>query len=239
MASNSVKFIRAENKRLQSLVAKLTGTIETTHLQLMQKESDLAKRRIEVATLHEAFRLFQRSPAVSSSISSFTIPLGAIPGEIVANDSGCMRCEKAKDTFGELRVAIDAFAEKLQTAFSAKEAQFEEKLNTALKEKDGEIEKLAAALAKRKRKDQERRQRAERQRAENEETMRQMEEMKAQQDRMLEQHRIEMEERKLQDQRKTAQELREIEEEHVRRVHTIHQRAVVQSRQRRGVADAA
>ena len=107
MASKSVRFLCAENKRLQSLVTKLTGTIETIHLQIKQNESDLAKRRIEVATLHEAcakykrlrVRLFQRpihlSPAVSSSISSFTIPLKAIHGEIVANDSGCMRCEKA------------------------------------------------------------------------------------------------------------------------------------------------
>ena len=45
MASNRVKCLLAENKRLQSLVGKLAGTIQTIHLQIEQKEDALAKRR--------------------------------------------------------------------------------------------------------------------------------------------------------------------------------------------------
>ena len=255
MATNIVKFLRAENKRLLSLVSKLTGTIETIHFQLEQKEDTLAKRRVEVATLHEACAKYKRardrpvqlpihlSPAVSSSISSFTIPLNVIHDDLVTNDSGCLRCEKAKDIFGELRVAMDAFAEKLSTAFAAKEAQFEERLSTAKREKDSEIEKLAASLAKKKRKEEERRQRIERQKDESkqeyEDTMRQMAEMEAQQQVTLQHQLREIDERHLQQEREAAQRLRRIDEEHLQRVHAIQQRAVVQSRQRRGVADAA
>ena len=243
MASNSVRFLRAETKRLQSLVAKLTGNNEVISLQLKQKEDALAKRRIEVATLHQACAKYKRarvrpvqraspiSPAVPPSMSSLTI------------EAVCLRCQKAIGVFGELKEAVDAFTEKLNTTLAAKEVQFEEQLNTALKEKDNEIEKLANALAKKKRKEQERRARVERQKAEErqeyEDTMREMAEMQAQQQEALNDRLRVIEERKLQHQRENAQRLREIEEEHVRRVHAIHQRAVVQSRQRRGVADAA
>ena len=54
MAFNIAKCLRAENKRLQSLVTKLTDTNEALNLQLKRKEDDLTKRRIEVATLHQA-----------------------------------------------------------------------------------------------------------------------------------------------------------------------------------------
>ena len=242
MASNSVKFLRAENKSLQSLVAKLTGTIETIHLHLKQKDDALAKRRIEVATLHQACAKYKRprirpvqrpshlSPAVTPSKSSLTI------------DADCLRCQKATYVFGELKEAVDAFAEKLNAALAEKEAKFEE-LKTALNEKDREIEKLAAKLAKKKRKEQERRLRIERQEAEErqeyEDTMRQMAETQAQEQRALDDRLQAIEERKLQHERESARELREIEEDHLQRVRAIHTRAMVQSRQRRGVADAA
>ena len=235
--------MRAENKSLHFFVAKLTGTIETIHLQLKQKDDALAKRRIEVATLHQAcaknkrprIRPDQRAShlatAVPPSKSSLTI------------DADCLRCQKAAYVFGELKEDVDAFAKKLNAALAAKEAQFEEKLKTALKEKDTEIEKLAAKLAKRKRNEQERRQRIEGQEAEEmqeyEDSIRKMAEFKAQQERTSEQQRRDREERELQRQRQSAQRLREMEEDHLQRVRAIHQRALVQYRQQRGVADAA
>ena len=259
MASNSVKFLRGEIKRLESLVAKLTGSNEALSLQLKQREDDMAKRRIEVATLHQACAEYKRTRRLSAATPLIATP-NAIKQAVSTIDAVCLRCQKSKDTFGELKAAIDAFAEKLRTAFAAKEAQFAEKLSTALSEKDSEIAKLAAALAEKERKEEERRQRVDRQKAESrqeyEDTMRRMAEMHAQQQRTSEQKRRDMDERKhqheresarelaeirerkLQHEREAAQELRDIEERHLQRVQAIQQRAVVQSRRRRGVADA-
>ena len=64
MASNKVKYLLVENTRLQSLVAKLAGTVETIHCQLKEKEDALAKRRIEVATLHQACAKYKLARAV-------------------------------------------------------------------------------------------------------------------------------------------------------------------------------
>ena len=254
MSSNSVKFLRGENSRLQSLVTKLTGNNAALSLQLKQKEDALAKRCIEVATLHDTCSKYKRARIAPV--------LRILPTTSVAV---CLRCQKATGVFGELKEAVDAFAEKLNAALAAKEAQFEEKLSTALKAKDSEIAKLAAALAEKESKEEERRQLIERievearqsydetrtpleqqrlleqqqQLRESEQRLRDIEERKLQHERESAQRMEEIKERKLQHARQTAQELRDIEEEHVRRVQAIHQRAVVLSRQRRGVADAA
>ena len=197
MAFNSVKFLRGENKRLQSLVTKLTGTNEAFSLQLKQKENALAKRRNEVAILHQACAKY-KSRARTAPLQRLTTPSTI---ELAV----CLRCEKAKDVFDQLKVTVEAFAEKL---------------NTALKEKDAEIEKLAAALAERDRRDEERRQRIEKQKADEREracqsiddTMRRMAEMQAQQQIQLDEQQRKLEEQKRKHQLKTEQRLREIEE---------------------------
>ena len=155
MASQSLKLLRAENKRLLSLVSKLTGTIETIHLHFEQKDT---KRRIEVATLHQACANYKRARRLSDATTQFIAITNAIKQAVSTIDAVCLRCQKSKDTFGELKEAIDAFAEKLRTALAAKEAQFEEKLSTALKAKESEIVMLAAALDAKERKEEERRQ---------------------------------------------------------------------------------
>ena len=246
MQFNTVKFLRAENKRLQFLVAKLTGTNEVISLQLKQKEDTLAKRRIEVATLHDTCAKYKRA--------GIAPVLRILPTTSVAV---CLRCQKATGVFGELKEAVDAFAKKLNAALAAKEAQFEEKLSTALKAKESEIVKLAAALDAKERKEEERRQLIERievqarqsydeamrtpsqEQCVLEQQLRDIEERKVQLERESEQRMEEIKQRKLQHQRESAQRIRDLEEQHLQRVQLIHQRALVQSRQRRGVADAA
>ena len=249
MTSISMKFLRTENKRLLSLVSKLTGTIETIHFQLEQKEDTLAKRRIEVATLHQACAEYKRTRRLSAATPLIATP-NAIKQAVSTIDAVYLHCQQSKDTFSELKAAIDSFAQKLSTALS---------------EKDSEIAKLVAALAEQERKEEERRQLIERievearqsydetrtplqqqrlleqqqQLRESEQRLKDIQERKVQHERESAQRMEEIKERKLQHERQTAQELRYIEEEHVRRVQAIHQRAVVQSRQRRGVADAA
>ena len=254
MASNSVRFIRSENKRLQSLVDKLIGNNAALSLQLKQKEDALAKRCIEVATLHDTCSKYKRARIAPV--------LRILPTTSVAV---CLRCQKATGVFGELKEAVDAFAEKLNAALAAKEAQFEEKLSTALKAKESEIVMLAAALDAKERKEEERRQLIERievearqsydetrtpleqqrlleqqhQLRESEQRLRDIEERKVQHERESAQRMEEIKQRKLQHQRESAQRIRDLEEQHLQRVQLIHQRALVQSRQRRGVADAA
>ena len=265
MAFNGLKCLRGENKRLQSLVAKLS-------LQLKQKEDELAKRRVEVATLHQACAKNKRARIVPVQLLSTAA--AATPFTTTANtlDAVSLRCEKAKDVFSELKLALEAFAAKLSTTFAEKEAQF----SSALREKDDEIGKLGAALAKKEREEEERRQRIQRQKAEEQErtrkhmedTIREMSEMEEQQrlsleewrrdfdkrkqedDRKSQQRRREteesgrrrqqqIEERRLQQQRETQQRLREIDQIYLEQVRLIEQRPVVQRRQRSGVADAA
>ena len=212
MASSKVKYLLVENKRLQSLVAKLAGTIETIHSQLEQKENALAKRRIEVATLQQACAKYKSRARIAPV--QRTLP----------TDTVCLRCTKAKDVFGELKEAVDAFAEKLNAALADKEAQC-----SAQREKDDEIGKLRAALDERDRRDEERRQRIERQNVDERErsrkdyvdTIKEMAEMKARNQRTLELKFLEIEEQR-------RQNLRRYE-----------QRLVVIQRQRTGVADAA
>ena len=256
MAFNGLKCLRGENKRLQSLVAKLTGTIETIHLQLKQKEDELAKRRVEVATLHQACAKYKLARVAPVQRLSAATAATATPFNTAANtlDAVSLRCENAKDVFSELKLALEAFAAKLSTAFAEKEAQF----SSALREKDDEIGKLGAALAKKEREEEERRQRIRRQKAEEQErtrkhmenTIREMAEMEEQQRLSLEEWRRDFDKRKLEDERRTQQELREIEESgrrelrlieerRLQRVRLIEQRPVVQRRQRTGVADAA
>ena len=197
MAFNSVKFLRGENKRLQSLVTKLTGTNEAFSLQLKQKENALAKRRNEVAILHQACAKY-KSRARTAPLQRLTTPSTI---ELAV----CLRCEKAKDVFDQLKVTVEAFAEKL---------------NTSLKEKDAEIEKLAAALAERDRRDEERRQRIEKQKADERErasqryddSLRKMVEMEAQQQLQLDEQQRKLEEQQRQNQLENEQRLREIEE---------------------------
>ena len=120
MASNRVKCLLAENKRLQSLVGKLAGTIQTIHLQIEQKEDTLAKRRIASST--KTSTIMRTLPTTSASLT---------------NEAVCSPCQVATDVFGELKEAVDAFAEKLNAALADKEAQ----LSSALKEIDDEIGK--------------------------------------------------------------------------------------------------
>ena len=54
MPQDQVKAMRAEIKRLQSSVSKLTGQTETMSLRIEQLEEALVKRRSEVANLHQA-----------------------------------------------------------------------------------------------------------------------------------------------------------------------------------------
>ena len=215
MTSKAIKCLRAENKSLQSLVAKLSATIETMHLQFKRQQEDLAKykSRAHIAPV-------QRPPlTVASKISATGTNDAAV----------CSRCPKAREVFGQLEEVVDAFAEKLDAALAEKEAQFEEKLNTALKAKDDEIGKLVAALAERDRRDEEKHQRIERQKAEErerikqrfEDTMKEMDEMKARNKRIME-----LKFRKLDDDRL----------QHMRRRDLRHD---VLQRQGTGVADAA
>ena len=101
------------------MVAKLTGTYETHGLQLKLKEDALAERRIEVATLHEACAKYKvRARTAPIKLTPFT----TTPGPF---DAVCLRCEKAKDFFGEeLKVALEGLADKLKAAFAEKEAKF-------------------------------------------------------------------------------------------------------------------
>ena len=62
--NNKVKSLRAENKRLQRLVANLSGTNENMCSKLEQSEYALAKRRSEVATLHQACAKYKRAQLV-------------------------------------------------------------------------------------------------------------------------------------------------------------------------------
>ena len=54
MQHSKVKFLSGENKRLRALNAQLSATNESMSMQLKQKDDALAKRRGEVATLHQA-----------------------------------------------------------------------------------------------------------------------------------------------------------------------------------------
>ena len=62
--NNKVKSLRGEINRLQCLVAKLSGTNENMCSKLKQKDDALAKRRSEVATLHQACAKYKRAQLV-------------------------------------------------------------------------------------------------------------------------------------------------------------------------------
>ena len=255
MQFNTVKFLRAENRRLQSVNAKLTGNNEALSLQLKHKEDALAKRRFEVTILHQACAKYKRarhhlSAAAATSLNTApTIKQTVSTSDVSTTiDADCLRCQKANDAFErQLKVALEGLAEKLSTLFAEKEAQF----NTTLREKDGEISKLVATLAAKERAEEESRQRIEWQKAEEQErarqhiedTIKEMAEIKEQKQRELDerqsQRRRLAEERELQLERESAQRLRQIDERHDQRVRLIHQQFVVLGRQQAGVADAA
>ena len=115
-------------------------------------------------------------------------------------------------------------------------------------------QQAATALSEKERAEEDRRQRNERQKADTlreiaameeqqhcslEHRLRAIEERKLQHERESAQRLAAIRERRLQHERESAQRLRQIEEEHAHRVRAIHQRAFVQRRQRRRVADAA
>ena len=263
MQFNSMKCLRAETKRLQSLVAKLTGTNEALSLQLKQKEDALVKRRIEVATLHQAcdkYKLNNRitstqqlshrlSTAATSLATALTIKKAVSTSDVPTTiEAACLRCQKANDVFErKLKVALERLAEKLKTEFAEKEAQY----TSALREKDDEISEVVATLAAKERAEQEKRLRVERQRAEErvrakkhyEDTIRKMAEMKARNQRESDERRAQIQrladERDLQLERETAQRLREINERYAQQSRLIEQQSVVLRRRRAGVADAA
>ena len=237
MASNAVKCLRAEKKSLQSLVSKLAATIETIHLQLKQKDDALAKRRSEVARLHQACAKYKRARAIAPvrrrppdlQAARSTIKqavLSSTSNVSTINDVAlCSRCQQAKDVFGELKEAVDSFAEKLNAAVAEKEAQ----LSAALREKDDEIGKLVATLAERDRRDEERRQRTRRRRDEEIERDRQD----------YEDTIKEMAEMKERNQCKLERKFRKLDEDKLQQLRRIDLRLVVIQRQRTGVADAA
>ena len=255
MQFNTLKCVCAENKRLQSLVTKLTGTIETIHLQLKQKEVGLAKRRIEVATLHQACAKYKRARHHLSTTATSLTTARSIKQAVSTSDvqpttivADCLRCQKANEVFErELKVALEGLAEKLRTEFAEKEAQF----TSALREKDDKIGKHVANLAAKERAEQERRLRNERQRAEErvrakkhyQDTIRKMDEMKARNQRESDELHAEQQrlarERELEIERDTAQRLREINERYAQRVRLNEQQFLVDRRRRTGVADAA
>ena len=198
----------------------------------------MAKRRIEVATLHQACAKYKSRARIApvqrpshlqeacSSTKTSTI-MRTLPttSASLTNEAVCSPCQVATDVFGELKEAVDAFAEKLNAALADKEAQF----SSALKEKDDEIGKLRTTLAERDRRDQERRRRIQRRRDEDierdrqdyEDTIKEMAEMEKRNKLMLE--------------RKFAK-LDEDLRIHLRRIHL---RSVVIQRQRTGVANSA
>ena len=245
-----MKCLRAENKCLQSLVAKLTGNNEVISLQLKQKEDALAKRRIEVATLHQACVKYKRARHHLSIAASYSTTASPIKQDVQATtiEADCLRCQKANDVFDrKLKVALERLAEKLKTEFAEKEAQY----TSALREKDDEISEVVATLAAKERAEQEKRLRVERQRAEErvrakkhyEDTIRKMAEMKARNQRESDERRAQIQrladERDLQLERETAQRLREINERYAQQSRLIEQQSVVLRRRRAGVADAA
>ena len=63
---NQFKAMRAEIKRLQCSVAHLAETNEIITLKMKQQEGVLAKRRTEVATLHQACAKYKRDKMVSA-----------------------------------------------------------------------------------------------------------------------------------------------------------------------------
>ena len=250
MQFNSMKCLRAENKCLQSLVTKLTGTNEALSLQLKQKEDTLKKRRIQVAALHQACAKYKRSRHHLSIAATYSTSARPIKQAVqqTTSEADCLRCQKANEVFErELKVALEGLAEKLRTEFAEKEAQF----TSALREKDDKIGKHVANLAAKERAEQERRLRNERQRAEErvrakkhyQDTIRKMDEMKARNQRESDERRSQLQrladERDLQLERETAQRLREINERHDERVRLNEQQFLVVRRRRTGVADAA
>ena len=247
---NPIKCLRADNKRLQSLVAKLTGTNETLGLQLKLKEEALTKRRIEVATLHQACAKYKQARAIApiKRATPLTVPFTikqAMPTAATTTtattttNSVCSHCQKL---FGEMKETL--------------KAQFDERLKTALKEKDGEIERLAAAMADKERKDEERRERKLQKKAKEsqsadhyiEDTIRKMADIEQEQHRQLQQRLSVMDERYAQErrvaaeresqrQRESQQRIRVSEERHAEQVR-LYELAVLR-RRRIGVADAA
>ena len=245
-----MKCLRAENKCLQSLVAKLTGNNEVISLQLKQKEDALAKRRIEVATLHQACVKYKRARHHLSIAASYSTTASPIKQDVQATtiEADCLRCQKANDVFDrKLKVALERLAEKLKTEFAEKEAQY----TSALREKDDEISEVVATLAAKERAEQERRQRIERQRAEEQErqrqhiedTIREMAEMKERNQREVDEQRSQRQrlarERELQRERESAQRLKEIDERFAQQSRLIELQSVVLRRRRAGVSDSA
>ena len=85
------------------MVVKLIGANEALGLQLKLKEEALVKRRIEVATLHGACAKYKLRARTATTIQ--WTPFTTTPNPI---DAVSLRCEKAKDFFGEeLKVALE------------------------------------------------------------------------------------------------------------------------------------
>ena len=133
MPLDTVKALRSENKRLQSLVARLTTKNETMSAQLKEQEDALAKRRGEVAVLHQACakykRLLHQPPAATkakkcntstTSVSSNQHPNGSSTRVKRARESTviCLRCPQTDE---KLSAAL-ADNERLQSVLVEKEA---------------------------------------------------------------------------------------------------------------------
>ena len=85
--NNKVKSLRAENKRLQRLVANLSGTNENMCSKLEQSEYALAKRRSEVATLHQACAKYKRAQHVFAQRLRNLSKVASTPTSATSNTS--------------------------------------------------------------------------------------------------------------------------------------------------------
>ena len=105
---NHYKAMRAEIQRLQCSVAKLAETNEIITLKMKRQEDALAKRRTEVATLHQACAKYKRAKVVSAQrlchLSKRTVNL---PTSIQAESNDVTMVASQEITTERQRTSID------------------------------------------------------------------------------------------------------------------------------------
>ena len=109
MPNETMKSLRAENKRMRCLLAKVSATNETMR-------DDLARRRREVATLHRACAKHKRAKLVfAQRARKCSVP----PKEDV-----CSRCEQMQHALDEvgkrsenISRMLDAESERIRTSY--------------------------------------------------------------------------------------------------------------------------
>ena len=108
MPRDQIKTMRAEIKRLQWSVARLTETNEIMSLKMKQQEDALTTRRIEVATLHQACAKHKRTIRIVSAqqlghLSTKTVNSQSSTQAVI--DDVCMTSQE--DTNTEQRTLVD------------------------------------------------------------------------------------------------------------------------------------